>query len=49
MELIVIYSLLACINLPFALNKKNQFRAMNWIAFGFNIGLLTAHLIKHYC
>ena len=49
MESIIICLLLAFINLPFALDKKNELRGMNWVAFGFNIGLLTAHLINNYC
>jgi hypothetical protein len=48
MESIIIYLLLACINLPFALNKQNKARGFSWVAFGFNLGLLAAHLINHY-
>jgi len=43
---ILIFLLLAIINIPFALNKKHKYRGLAWFAIGFNIALLFAHLIN---
>ena len=47
MTSIIIYLLLAGINLPFALDKKNKLRTFSWFVIGFQIGLLTSHVIRY--
>ncbi len=45
---ILVYLLLAGINLPFALEKSNKNRGFNWASFGFCLGLMTAHIINNH-
>ena len=47
MTSILIYLLLAGINLPFALDKKNKARIFSWFVIGFQIGLLTSHIVSY--
>jgi len=47
MTSIIIYLLLAIVNLPFALDKKNKARTFSWFVIGFQMGLLTSHIIRY--
>jgi len=43
---IIIYLVLAFINLPFALDKSNKSRNFNWFSMGFTLGVMTAYIIN---
>ena len=45
---IFIYIFLALINVPFALSKNNPYRNWNWLAIGFQLGVMTAHIVNHF-
>lgn len=45
--LIISLLLLAAINVPFALSKNNKASLGNWMAIGFQFGLLAAHIINN--
>jgi len=46
MQSFIILLLLACINLPFALQKNNRAGFISWISFGFVMGLAVSSLIE---
>jgi len=43
-----IYLILAFINLPFMIQKKNSFRVLSGVAFGFNIALFLCSIIDKF-
>lgn len=44
---VLIWILLACVNLPFMLDNKCKTRVLNSVAFGINIGLAISYAITH--
>jgi hypothetical protein len=47
MTSIIIYLFLAIVNLPFALHKKSKVRTFSWFVIGFQMGLLTSHIVRY--
>lgn len=47
MKEIIIYALLALANLPLALDKKNPYRNISWLAIGFQLGVLATIIIDN--
>lgn len=48
MVTILLYLVLAGINVPFALQKKNKYRAFSGFAIGWNLAFLLVYLIENY-
>ena len=48
MTTILFYLILAGVNVPFALQKKNKYRAFSGFAIGWNLALLFVYLSENY-
>lgn len=48
MTTIIFYLTLALINVPFALVKKNKFKALSGFAIGWNMALLMVYISENY-